>query len=113
MVGFSGVCWGTRIEAQPIRTLVLLHAAETLLPEAAELLFEVFSQRYERGSILVTTNLPFDEWTEVFGPERLTGALLDRLTHRVHILEMNGESYRLKQSRHDSAMHSAGNSPDA
>ena len=65
----------------------------------AELLFEVFSQRYERGSILVTTNLPFDEWTEVFGSERLTGALLDRLTHHVHILEMNGESYRLKRSR--------------
>ena len=65
----------------------------------AELLFEVFSQRYERGSTLVTTNLPFDEWTDVFGSERLTGALLDRLTHHVHILEMNGESYRLRQSR--------------
>ena len=65
----------------------------------AELLFEVISQRYERGSILITTNLPFDEWTEVFGSERLTGALLDRLTHHVHILQMNGESYRLKQSR--------------
>ena len=65
----------------------------------AELLFEIFSQRYERGSILVTSNLPFDEWTEIFGSERLTGALLDRLTHHVHILEMNGESYRLKQAR--------------
>ncbi len=65
----------------------------------AELLFEVFSQRYERGSTLVTSNLPFDEWTEVFGTERLTGALLGRLTHHVHILEMNGESYRLNQSR--------------
>ena len=65
----------------------------------AELLFEVFSQRYERGSTLVTTNLPFDEWTEVFGSERLTGALLDRLTHHVNILEMNGDSYRLNQSR--------------
>ena len=65
----------------------------------AELLFEVFSQRYEQGSILVTSNLPFDEWPEVFGSERLTGALLDRLTHRVHILEMNGDSYRLAQSR--------------
>ena len=64
----------------------------------AELLFEVFSQRYERGSILVTTNLPFDEWTEMFGSERLTGALLDRLTHHVHILEMNGDSYRLRHS---------------
>ncbi len=65
----------------------------------AELLFEVFSQRYERGSTIVTSNLPFDEWTSTFGSERLTGALLDRLTHHVHILEMNGESYRLKHSR--------------
>ena len=69
----------------------------------AELLFEVFSQRYERGSILVTTNLPFDEWTEVFGSERLTGALLDRLTHHVHIIEMNGDSYRLKGNRQSAA----------
>jgi DNA replication protein DnaC len=65
----------------------------------AELLFEIFSQRYERGSTIVTSNLPFDEWTGVFGSERLTGALLDRLTHHVHILEMNGDSYRLKQSK--------------
>ena len=64
-----------------------------------ELLFEVFSQRYERSSTIVTSNLPFDEWTGVFGSERLTGALLDRLTHHVHILEMNGDSYRLKQSK--------------
>jgi DNA replication protein DnaC len=64
----------------------------------AELLFEVFSQRYERGSTIVTSNLPFEEWPSVFRSERLTGALLDRLTHYVHILEMNGESYRLKQS---------------
>ena len=65
----------------------------------AELLFELISQRYERGSTLITSNLPFDEWTEVFGSERLTGALLDRLTHHVNILEMNGGSYRLSQSR--------------
>jgi DNA replication protein DnaC len=58
-----------------------------------------FSQRYERASTLVTSNLPFEEWTEVFGSERLTGALLDRITHHVNILEMNGDSYRLKQSR--------------
>jgi DNA replication protein DnaC len=64
----------------------------------AELLFEFFAERYERGSVIVTTNLPFDQWTEVLGSERLTGALLDRLTHRVHILEMNGESYRFKES---------------
>ena len=48
------------------------------------------------------TNLPFDEWTGVFAAERLTGALLDRLTHHVYILEMNGDSYRLKQSKHRS-----------
>ena len=65
----------------------------------AELLFGVFSQRYKRGSILVTTNLPFDEWTAIFGSERLTRALLDRLTHHVHILEMNGDSYRLRHSQ--------------
>ena len=65
----------------------------------AELLFEVFSRRYERSATLVTSNLPFNEWTEAFGSERLTGALLDRLTHHVHILEMNGESYRLKDSK--------------
>jgi DNA replication protein DnaC len=65
----------------------------------AELLFEMLSQRYERGSTLITSNLPFQEWTDVLGSERLTGALLDRLTHHVHILEMNGDSYRLKQSR--------------
>ena len=65
----------------------------------AELLFETFSRRYERGSLIVTSNPPFDEWTSVFGTERLTGALLDRLTHHVHILELNGDSYRLKASR--------------
>ena len=70
---------------------------------AAELLFEVFSERYERGSIMVTTNLTFDEWTEVSGSERLTGALLDRPTHHVHILEMNGDSYRLRHSREKAA----------
>ena len=74
-----------------------------LSPTGAELLFEVFSQRYELGSILVTTNLPFDEWTEVFGSDRLTGALLDRLTHHVHILEMNGDGYRLRHSRQSAA----------
>jgi DNA replication protein DnaC len=70
-----------------------------LSPTGAELLFEMFSQSYERGSTIVTSNLPFDEWTGVFTSERLTGALLDRLTDHVHILEMNGDSYRLKQSK--------------
>jgi len=64
----------------------------------AELLFEVVSRAYERTSLIVTTNLPFESWTEVLGSQRLTGALLDRLTHRVHILEANGESFRLQDS---------------
>ncbi len=51
------------------------------------------------GRLLVTSNPPFDEWAEVLGSERLTGALLDRLTHHVHILVVNGESYRLAQSK--------------
>lgn len=65
----------------------------------SELLFEVISRAYEQQSLIVTTNLPFDQWVEVCGSERLTGALLDRLTHRVHIVEANGESYRLQDSQ--------------
>ena len=65
----------------------------------AELLFDIISTAYERTSIIVTTNLPFENWTEVLGSERLTGAVLDRLTHRCHIIEMNGESYRLKDAK--------------
>jgi hypothetical protein len=65
----------------------------------SELLFEVFSRRYERCSTLVTSNLPFDEWTSIFGSERLTGALLDRLTHHVHILEMDGSPPARRHSR--------------
>ena len=71
----------------------------------AELLFEVISRTYERLSLIVTTNLPFESWTEVLGSERLTGALLDRLTHRVHILEANGESYRLKEAKRHQKRH--------
>ena len=56
-------------------------------------------EKRQVGSIIVTSNLPFDEWTGVFASERLTGALLDRLTHHVHILEMNGDSFRLKHSK--------------
>ncbi len=69
-----------------------------LSPTGAELLFEAFSQRYERGSTIVTSNLPFEDWTSVLGSERLTGALLDWQTHHVSILTMNGDSYRLGQS---------------
>ena len=65
----------------------------------AELLFDIISNAYERTSVMVTTNLPFEQWTEVLGSERLTGATLDRLTHRCHIIEMKGESYRLKEAK--------------
>jgi DNA replication protein DnaC len=64
----------------------------------AELLFQVFADRYERRSLLVTSNLAFSDWGQVFQGERMTAALLDRLTHRCHIFEMNGESYRFKES---------------
>ncbi|MBN2512430.1 MAG: ATP-binding protein [Sedimentisphaerales bacterium] len=57
------------------------------------------SRTYERQSLIITTNLPFESWTEVCGSKRLTGAMLDRLTHKVHIIETNGASYRLEQSR--------------
>ena len=90
------------LRRQPARLRLLIIDELGFVPRSttgAELRFEVFSQHYERGSIRVITNLPFDEWTDVFGSERLTGALLDRLTHQVHILEMNGDSYRLKGSR--------------
>jgi DNA replication protein DnaC len=65
----------------------------------AELLFDVISTAYERSSLMVTTNLPFDQWTEVLGSERLTGATLDRLTHRCQIIETKGESYRLRDAK--------------
>jgi DNA replication protein DnaC len=65
----------------------------------SELLFDVISTSYERSSLIVTTNLPFEQWTEVLDNERLTGAALDRLTHRCHIIETGGESYRLKDAR--------------
>ena len=87
---------------QPLESELLIIDELGLVPlskTGAELLFELISQRYERGATIITSNLPFDEWTATFGEERLTGALLDRLTHHVHILEMNGKSYRLAQSR--------------
>ena len=91
-----------RLQAQLARVDLLIVDELGYVPlsqTGSELLFDVFSRRYENGATIVTSNLPFQEWTTVFASERLTGALLDRITHHVHILEMNGESYRLKQSR--------------
>jgi len=65
----------------------------------AELLFDVISTAYEQTSLVLTANLPFERWVEVLGNERLTGAALDRRTHRCHIFERNGESYRFRESR--------------
>ena len=64
----------------------------------AELLFQVFADRYERRSLLITSNLSFSDWGQIFQGERMTAALLDRLTHHCHIFEMNGESFRFKES---------------
>jgi DNA replication protein DnaC len=91
-----------RLQAQLVAVKLLIVDELGYVPLSqigAELLFEIFSQRHEHGSTIVSSNLPFEEWTSVFGNQRLTGALLDRLTHHVHILELNGESYRLKQSK--------------
>jgi DNA replication protein DnaC len=70
----------------------------TMSRGGVELLFRVFADRYERGSLLVTSNLPFSEWNQIFQGERMTAALLDRLTHHCYIFEMNGESYRFRES---------------
>ena len=87
-------------ELQAVKLLIVDELGYVpLSPTGAELLFETVSQRYERGSTIITSNLPFEDWTSVLGSERLTGALLDRLTHHVTILAMNGDSYRLKQSK--------------
>jgi len=86
-------------ELQAVKLLIVDELGYVpLSPTGAELLFETVSQRYERGSTIITSNLPFEDWTSVLGSERLTGAMLDRLTHHVTILAMNGDSYRLKQS---------------
>jgi len=68
--------------------------------EGAELLFQVLAERHEKGSVIITTNLGFADWTRVFGDPAMTAALLDRLTHKAHIITCSWESYRLKQSLH-------------
>jgi DNA replication protein DnaC len=91
-----------RVQKQLERQDVLLLDELGYVPfskAGAELLFDVVGRAYERTSLIVTTNLPFEQWTEVLGSERLTGAMLDRLTHRVHILEANGQSYRLTDAK--------------
>lgn len=91
----------SRIEASLLKLDLLILDEVGFVPftkTGAELLFGVLTDRYERRSVLVTSNLDFGSWTEVFGDPRLTAALLDRLTHRCHILEFQGDSYRFKES---------------
>jgi DNA replication protein DnaC len=90
-----------RLEASLARYDVIVLDELGFVPftkEGAEALFTFCSGRYERGSLIITTNLDFARWKEIFGEEALTGALLDRLTHRCHIIEMNGDSYRFKEN---------------
>ncbi len=101
-LGFAACAQGRRILKQLERLDLLILDELGYVPfskTGSELLFDVVSRAYERTSLIVTTNLPFENWIEVLGSERLTGALLDRLTHRVHILEANGQSYRLRDAR--------------
>jgi DNA replication protein DnaC len=81
-----------------------------LSKESAQALFNFFGQRYERRSVVITTNLEFEKWPEVFGDERMTAALLDRLTHRAHIFLATGESYRFRDSQKRKRRGSTGNS---
>lgn len=84
-----------------------------LSERGAELLFQALSARHERASVIVNTNLPFSEWTQVFRTERLAVALLDRLTHRARILEMNGPSYRLRTAKRGHAKEHESTAPAA
>ena len=68
-----------------------------LSADTTQLMFQIFSERYEKGSIIVTTNLEFKEWTKVFHDERMTTAIIDRLIHNSKIISCNGPSYRYKQ----------------
>ena len=125
-LGFAGCSQGRKVKFFTVRELVM-HLIETteqrqlektlkqierldviILDElgyvpftktGSELLFDIISRAYERQSLIITTNLEFECWVNIFGCERLTGALLDRLTHRIHIIEANGPSYRLMQSK--------------
>ena len=104
---------GPLAKTDSLDAAVLAHFAEAVRPPLRPLrdaetqaLKSLVARRQQVMTMLVAERnrlLPFDQWTGVFGSERLTGALLDRLTHHVHILEMNGESYRLKRSRENAA----------
>jgi IstB-like ATP binding protein len=92
-----------RVVGRDARTelVVLDELGYLALPDrAAELVFQVLSERHERGSLIVTTNLPFGEWTKVFNDPRLAKAVVDRLTHRAHIIDTGTGSWRFRQRPH-------------
>ncbi len=93
--------------------LLILHVLRHVLASkvGAELLFDVNSSAYEQTSLIVTTNLPFEQWTEVLDNERLTGAALDRLTHRCHIVETGSEIHRRKDARRRRAVLATADMP--
>ena len=86
------------MENWPVCRKKWVRRREVTPPRLSALLFRVFTHRYERSSLLITSNLAFSDWNQEFQGERMTAALLDRLTHRCHIFEMNGESYRFRET---------------
>ena len=76
--------------------------------EGAQLLFQVLAERHERKPVIITSNLGFGDWTQIFGDPTLTAALLDRVTHKAHIINCSWESYRLK----DTLSKKKGKDPD-
>lgn len=90
-----------QLERQWLKTDLIILDEVGFVPlsrTGAELLFQFCAVRYEKGSMIITSNLEFTEWTQIFKDEQMTSALVDRLTHRAHIFAMNGDSYRFKQS---------------
>ena len=87
------------------RALQYSHLNIPFSKEGSELLFQVLAERHEKGSVMITTNLGFADWTQVFGDPVMTAALLDRLTHKARIINCNWESYRLKQSLREKSKH--------
>lgn len=90
-----------RLQAQLLKQDLIVLDEVGFVPfstQGSQLLFQFCSERYQRGSMIFTTNLEFPKWTEVFGDPQLAGALLDRITHHCHIIECHGDSYRFKQS---------------
>jgi DNA replication protein DnaC len=91
----------TRLESTLMKQELIIIDELGFVPfsqQGSQMLFSFISQRYLQGSVLITTNLAFTDWTEVFQDARLVGALLDRLTHHCHVIEFSGDSYRFRQS---------------